>query len=1352
MAAEKLIKIYDISTLGADVALKDLDKINKKFVELKKNKITLTATRSQIEDPAELKRVNKELTDLTIKEKQLVTELKKKQVALKEYQLIAAQDREAKKKEVAANQALEGSYNQIAAKYKELLNISKNTTNLFNAEEVKQAQIELKKYKDILDQYNRGLSKDGTLVGEYTTGILNAFKNSGLDNLIKEQLIQAKQNVKDLDNEFASLKKELEEVRKSGKGSLDVIQRALIENRQQAQSFEQQINRVENEMRTLGSTGNPVINAIGLQFKNLKKDVAGFVLGFIGIQAALSRVTGEFNGALEDAKQFDGVQQAFERLNRPDLLDNLRKATKGTVKDLELMKAAVNADNLGIDIKQIGTYFEFAKQRAQDTGESVDYLVESIIKGIGRKSPLILDNLGISAFELKKEMKGVSLETAEVGTVAAAVGRIIQRENAKTKDSQEKASAELERNKVKWENLRSEFGTKILPVVIKISSALVGLAGAMAAIDFGFIATGIALVTGALALYKAEQIRATIATSLATKEGILYRTWTIAQTVATNAQRIAIKYATREIILFNGALRVTPLGIFLTTLLLVVTGLKAFAGQSNTVVNKLDNWAQRMKFLSEAYTRAQKEIQGTINKSRAYLEVAKDHNLSDAQRQKALDGLIRLSGGYLKALTLQNLETKKGTDLINDYTNKLKEQALTEAKIFIARREFDKIKDLQIKQFDLNEKFRTAVQNKRKLNFTELDEETTKIALGNQNNILTRNFGEVSASNIKQVNEYFNKAIAEQEARAKAAIQNTGKEISDIFEQTTGVQPAPATVQKDKKDKKEINRIEELKKQYQKEKEIQETQLTDKKITEAEYYKALEELTDKYRFNKLKAIHKLNKDEKDTQASFNNELSKDKVEALQKSFDIEVNLASKQYEIKSQQIKQEQQRVEDDLSLSHIQRIDKQIETDKKLLGLQMSYNAQLDELEKKYALQSEDNADARAEALLEIQTRLNKDIIQKQLAGYDALQDAQKEDLRKVQSKYYDEIIKVLQSSGNTKKKQELVRKIEEQSKKELTGIRLKQIDIELNENQKLLEQKLINQQTFNDRFAELEQERINLIRDINDQELNIEKDKTEIKNKIQEASFQILGNFINTYIQRQQEEVDFFYRMTQEKLQIQKKARLEQAQSQAEQDSINREYEEKEKEAERKRNKDRQSILRQQLAMEFALASIKALSTSTTIVDGLIKESIVTAEYFAALALLNKQQFAFSGKVRPERLTDGIINAAPNVAPTPHGDNVLAYVKPNEVILNERHQQMLGGDRTFAAIGVPGFYGASLKPPVLNTHTTNSTDVEELKVLINQLASMVIHEHSKPIVLNPHHVTQFQNKYIRDVNLATI
>ena len=47
------------------------------------------------------------------------------------------------------------------------------------------------------------------------------------------------------------------------------------------------------------------------------------------------------NGGLEMAEQADGVTKAFNGLNQEGLLDNLRKATKGTVNDVQLMTAAV---------------------------------------------------------------------------------------------------------------------------------------------------------------------------------------------------------------------------------------------------------------------------------------------------------------------------------------------------------------------------------------------------------------------------------------------------------------------------------------------------------------------------------------------------------------------------------------------------------------------------------------------------------------------------------------------------------------------------------------------------------------------------------------------------------------------------------------------------------------------------------------------------------------------------------------------------------------------------------------------------------------------------------------------------
>ena len=131
------------------------------------------------------------------------------------------------------------------------------------------------------------------------------------------------------------------------------------------------------------------------------------------------------------AGQVDGVRTAFDRMAPAGMLGDLRKATRGTVSDLELMQNAVKAGNFGIPLKEMGTLLEFASRRAQETGESVDYLVSSIVTGIGRKSPMILDNLGISTSRLKAEFKGASVEAQSIADVTAAVAKIAKEEMSK---------------------------------------------------------------------------------------------------------------------------------------------------------------------------------------------------------------------------------------------------------------------------------------------------------------------------------------------------------------------------------------------------------------------------------------------------------------------------------------------------------------------------------------------------------------------------------------------------------------------------------------------------------------------------------------------------------------------------------------------------------------------------------------------------------------------------------------------------------------------------------------------------------------------------------------------------------
>lgn len=160
---------------------------------------------------------------------------------------------------------------------------------------------------------------------------------------------------------------------------------------------------------------------------------------------------------VELAKQGEGIRIAFERLGRGDILDGLRQATHGTVTDLELMKAAVKFNDFKLPLDELGTMLAFAQQKAKDTGQSVDYMVDSIVTGLGRKSLMILDNLGLSATEVKERM-------AETGDMTKAVGTIIREQMEKAGDYVETAADRATKANVELTNAMTALGDTLQPL------------------------------------------------------------------------------------------------------------------------------------------------------------------------------------------------------------------------------------------------------------------------------------------------------------------------------------------------------------------------------------------------------------------------------------------------------------------------------------------------------------------------------------------------------------------------------------------------------------------------------------------------------------------------------------------------------------------------------------------------------------------------------------------------------------------------------------------------------------------------------------------------------------------------
>jgi len=220
--------------------------------------------------------------------------------------------------------------------------------------------------------------------------------------------------------------------------------------------LQQRIKETKQEMQGLSSggglfSGDKLSGMLQVFGGNLMTKAAGAVAN-LG-----SEMAGMIKQGIELSRQGEGIRIAFERLGRGDILQGLREATHGTVTDLELMKAAVKFNDFKLPVSELGTMLAFAQQKAKDTGQSVDYMVDSIVTGLGRKSLMILDNLGLSATEVKEKMK-------ETGDMTKAVGAIIREQMAKAGDYVETAADRAAQANVSLQNKMEELGRKFAPI------------------------------------------------------------------------------------------------------------------------------------------------------------------------------------------------------------------------------------------------------------------------------------------------------------------------------------------------------------------------------------------------------------------------------------------------------------------------------------------------------------------------------------------------------------------------------------------------------------------------------------------------------------------------------------------------------------------------------------------------------------------------------------------------------------------------------------------------------------------------------------------------------------------------
>lgn len=388
--------------------------------------------------------------------------------------------------------------------------------------------------------------------------------------------------------------------------------------------------------------------------------------GIVALVAWLRNARDFVREGIRIAGVAQGIDEAFSRIANKDYLSSLREQTKGLLNDNFLKKFTVQANNLGIPIEHMGKLLAFAQQRAKDTGESVEYLSESIVKGLGRKSVLILDNLGLSAVRINEEFK-------RTGDFAAAVSKIVDEEMSKVGESLDTAAEADVRRAVRWQNLQERIGgylVKFSDMRNKIESGFVdSLDRSLSWIEkhWSKITLLFYSLSSAIVVYKAAVSRAIVLEKL-------HAFWLATKRVIVIASSFAYALLTGNILRAKAAMRMLNITMKGNLWGLVAAGVAAVGSALYTLHRRAQALTAEKKALLQVSKKATEEFQSQAAKVDVLSKTIENNKLSVDARRAAIEKLKEIMPSYNATITEEGVLINHNTLAISEYLQQLEKQ------------------------------------------------------------------------------------------------------------------------------------------------------------------------------------------------------------------------------------------------------------------------------------------------------------------------------------------------------------------------------------------------------------------------------------------------------------------------------------------------------------------------------------------------------------------------------------------------------------------------------------------------------------------------------------------------------
>ena len=498
------------------------------------------------------------------------------------------------------------------------------------------------------------LEASGKKETEQYKNLAASYKDTGRQ--IRELSSRIQEQTRSLDINaitISQLKKQSKYLQKE----LDNVSKAL--NPQQYSALEKNIQTVNARVSELKQNAK--------NFKELfaSDDYNNFFLGQLGIKTLelVARVgksiAGEFSETIDKsvelAESADGVVHAFEKIGTEDYLQTLREATKGTVSDIELMKAAVKAKDFRIPLEDLGKYLSFAQLKAQQTGQELDYMVDSIVTGLGRQSPQILDNLGLSAAE-------ISEKTKETGDFMKGVATIVEKNLAAAGETYISAADRAAQRTVDLENAQLSLGKALVPIKEEFTDIYgqiqIGVINAITYIvkhrdTLMILVKAVGLLTATYLSYVSTQkiahlwsLRAVAVSKLkaaaAAVENAMIELSVLRHAVLNKTMKTSIALQKA----FNVVLKLSPWGLLFGGITLVVGSLLLFR-------KRTDDATASQQRLNQVEKQASESAAEETGKLRSLYEATQDQSIAMDKRKQMVEQLKQQYPDYFGKLTTE---------------------------------------------------------------------------------------------------------------------------------------------------------------------------------------------------------------------------------------------------------------------------------------------------------------------------------------------------------------------------------------------------------------------------------------------------------------------------------------------------------------------------------------------------------------------------------------------------------------------------------------------------------------------------------------------------------------------------